>query len=115
MSNGIPVAMSLSNRGSAVTLELAGELDVAAEDEFQSQVSAAISAECDDLVVDLRALEFIDSTGIRLLLEVYALSQQDGFRLWVVGAEQDTVKKVFRITGVDNALPVVDGPPELPG
>jgi hypothetical protein len=53
--------MSLSNRGSAVTLELAGELDVAAEDEFQSQVSAAISADCDDLVVDLRALEFIDS------------------------------------------------------
>jgi anti-sigma B factor antagonist len=106
--------MSLSNRGSVVTIELGGELDVAAEEDFGSHISTAVSGECDHLVVDLRALEFIDSTGIRLLLEVHALSVQDGFRLWVVGSERDTVKKVFRITGVDKTLPLVGSPPELP-
>jgi anti-sigma B factor antagonist len=94
---------------------LAGEFDVAAEEEFESHVGAALSSGCDHVVVDLRALEFIDSTGIRLLLDVHALSSQDGVRLWIVESQRDAVKKVFRITGVDKALPVVESPPELPG
>jgi len=109
------ISLTVSARGSVATLEIRGEWDLADEPEFGARTREALASDCDHLVVDLRHAEFIDSTGLKQLLELEARSRQDGFRLWVVASSHETVRRVLRTTGVDRMLPLVDRPPDLPG
>jgi anti-sigma B factor antagonist len=61
------------------------------------------------LVVDLRKLRFIDSTGLKLLLSANARAQRDGRRLRVVQG-QNPVRRIFHFTGVEKLLDVVPEP-----
>jgi anti-anti-sigma factor len=110
------VHVSFSKRGGVATMELSGELDMAAEPRFDDEVRAALAKAVEHLVIDLRAIDFIDSSGLLMLLKVDALSRQDGFRLWVVhDPANQPAAKVLKLTGLDKTLPLVDRPPDLPG
>jgi anti-sigma B factor antagonist len=85
-------------------VELLGELDLSCQDRFGDVVDKVRSGR---LVLDLRGLTFIDSVGLRMIVRTWQRSQQDGFTLEIVGV-RDPVEKVFRITGLDGALPMVD-------
>ena len=92
-------------RTAALTyVELFGELDLSCEDQFEKAVDTVQSGR---LVIDLRALTFIDSSGLRMLLRTWQRSHRDGFTLEIVGV-RDQVARVFRITGLDDALPMAD-------
>jgi anti-sigma B factor antagonist len=85
-------------------VELLGELDLSGQDRFAAAVDTVQSGR---LVLDLSGLTFIDSTGIRMILRTWQRSHEDGFVLEIVGG-RDQVERVFRITGLDGALPMVD-------
>ena len=61
------------------------------------------------VVLDLRGLDFLDSTGVRLLLHWHKLAQQDGFEFAVV-AGSDGVQRPLDIAGVTKVLRFVDPP-----
>jgi anti-sigma B factor antagonist len=84
-------------------VELRGELDLSCEDQFGDAVDTVQSGR---LVLDLRALTFIDSAGLRMILRTWQRSREEGFALEIVGG-RDQVEKVFRITGLDHTLPMV--------
>jgi anti-sigma B factor antagonist len=106
-------AVGVNERRSVATLELAGEFDLAARDRFDFHLRFVMSGDPDHIVIDLRGLSFIDSSGIELLLGADALSRQDGFRLWIVSGEGQ-VKQALDICGVANRLPLCAEPPVLP-
>jgi anti-anti-sigma factor len=60
-------------------------------------------------MVDLRGLSFVDSPGIRLMLQLDAESRNDGFDLAVINGT-GFVQRVLRETGVDRILPMRDSP-----
>jgi anti-anti-sigma factor len=95
-------------------IRLAGELDVGVYD----QVSEALQQlERDDpppttLVVDLRELTFMDSTGIRVLAEAHRRAQRDGHRLTVVpGSGQPS--RVIQLLRLDGHVEMVADPETL--
>jgi anti-anti-sigma factor len=51
-------------------------------------------------------LSFMDSTGLRLVLEWHASSQLDGFELGVVPGPR-AVQRVFELTGMREHLPFI--------
>lgn len=59
------------------------------------------------IVLDLSNLDFIDSSGIRLILAADARSRMDGDRLRLVRGRQ-SVHRVFELTGVAERLRFVD-------
>ncbi len=63
-------------------IELAGEFDLAAEPVFHSGVEAALSEPL--LVLDLSHVSFMDSTGLRLLLETDARVRENDGRCVIV-------------------------------
>lgn len=63
-------------------------------------------------MLDLRGLDFIDSTGLRMLVETDALARQDGFDLAVVCGEGQ-VRMVLEVSGLEAVLPIV-GPEAIP-
>jgi anti-sigma B factor antagonist len=89
------------------TIWLTGEFDLACEERFQEELGVALDSLVGTLVMDLRGLKFIDSTGLRVLLQIDAASKGHGFD-FVVLCGNGQVRRVFRESGLDGMLPVVD-------
>jgi anti-anti-sigma factor len=62
------------------------------------------------LVLDLRMLKFLDSTGLRLILAAHARALKRGGRLTIVQGT-DAVRRIFRLTGVMERLNVFEDLP----
>lgn len=90
-----------------------GELDIAAEREATAALEAALG-EDGVLIADLRELEFLDSTGVRVLLAADLRARERGMRFGVARGE-GMVRRLLEVTRVDQRFPVVDDPAELKG
>jgi anti-anti-sigma factor len=101
----------VSRTTGATVMALGGELDVVCADAFRRRFSEATENEPGHVVMDLRELTFIDSTGLALLLGVNEMAQDGGFALSIVSAQGDAASKIFRMTGTDRFLPLVEEPP----
>ena len=80
-----------------------GELDMAAVPRFDEVVRACEQEPAVTIVVDLRDVTFMDSTGLHALLQARNRSLGNGHRLLFVQASTP-VRKVFEITGVGSVL-----------
>src|SRR3954462_3748105 len=79
-----------------------GELDIAGAPELREALLLALASDAASIVVDLRGLELLDSTGLRVLIE--ARSTEGGERIsFVPGSEK--IQGVFRISGLLEELP----------
>jgi anti-sigma B factor antagonist len=66
----------------AVVLHLAGELDLGAETAYRHEIDGTLTD--GTLVLDLSDISFMDSTGLRLLLETDAHVRANGGRCVIV-------------------------------
>jgi anti-sigma B factor antagonist len=98
-----------TRRGAITVLSLSGDFDLASRSQF-SEALAKIDGESERLIVDLRRVMFMDSSGLRMLLELWSESRRDGFSLAIVRGQTE-VQKVLEITGADEVLPMIDVPP----
>jgi anti-sigma B factor antagonist len=97
-------------RASAV-VEVAGELDLATVDMVRTALALLVERRR-AITLDLRRLTFIDSTGLRLILEIDAMARQDGFNFAVVRGPH-AVQRIFAISGVEEHIVFVDAPEGL--
>jgi anti-sigma B factor antagonist len=86
-----------------------GELDLDTAHRVEDALAALREEGLKDLVLDLRGLTFMDSTGLRLVIRWDTAARQDGFRFAVVPG-QEVVQRVFQLTGMDEHLTVADPP-----
>ena len=84
----------------AMRLVVAGELDLADEESFVDDVGALVAEGGGVVHLDLCAVDFIDSSGVRALLR---LRQDHDSRVRLVAAS-DAVTRVLRIAGVTDLL-----------
>jgi anti-anti-sigma factor len=96
----------------SVLLYLRGELDLASVGQLRS-VLGALGAGRRGLIVDLSGLEFMDSTGLAVLLDAHARRDGGGLR---VRAAAGRVRALLERTGTLRVLdPESAGQPELEG
>ena len=96
----------------AYTLALSGELDLVSSPILEQALETAFESELELIVVDLRGLEFMDSTGLHKLVAAQQRAQQSSRRFYLVrGPEQ--VQRLFDLTGIGELMPMVDSPDEL--
>jgi anti-sigma B factor antagonist len=82
-----------------------GEVDVFTAPSLDEALSAAIGAGCGRLIVDLSGVDFLDSTGLSVLVKALKrIREADGSLDVIVSAER--VAKVFRLTGLDKVIPL---------
>lgn len=100
------------NQGGASVLAVSGELDLRTSPELEEQLARAFDSGAELVILDLRQIEFMDSTGLRVLLGAHQRANESGRRFALVrGADQ--VERVLTLTGVRDLLTVVDAPEEL--
>ena len=88
--------------GDRVSVKVTGDIDLATADKVGEAVSDALT-KGDEVWVDLSAVTFLDSTGIRALVQGHRKAAAQGARLYVHGAQQ-WVAKVLEVTGVGPLL-----------
>jgi anti-sigma B factor antagonist len=76
----------------------AGELDLATVARLKDELSELRSAGFAQLVLDLRAVTFLDSSALSLLLGEHYASEADGTRFRLVEGG-DAVRRVLDLTG----------------
>ena len=105
-----PLELRTEHDQGAPRLVVSGELDLSSAEELDSQLKQLEAAEPALLVLDLRELEFMDSTGLRAVIAADARARDRGARLVIVRAPEE-VDRVFRLTRMDQHLELVDQPP----
>jgi anti-sigma B factor antagonist len=91
--------------GGTLHIEPRGELDVATRDEFNRCAAAALEQRCDRLVLDLSGLHFVDSVGLKCVLDLWNRSRSEGFPLTVVPGQRQ-VQRAFALSGLDGLVPL---------
>lgn len=91
---------------------LRGELDMASASQLERAIAGATREQPQAVVLDLRELDFIDSTGLRTLISEHERSQEAGRKFALVqGSKQ--VDRLMSITRVAEHLRVISSPEEI--
>src|SRR3712207_445820 len=100
---GLDIAQHEADGGSRV-VAMRGTLDLFTADEARESVMGTIDqTRCDRLVVDLSETEFIDSSGLAVLIAVRKRMVREGGRMVLVCTDHD-MRRVFSTTGLDQFL-----------
>ena len=105
--------IDVQSRPGLVVLAPAGELDLATAARLREEAEAAEPSSA-ALVLDLRGVSFMDSTGLRALVAVADQCERQGRDLFVVRGPAQ-VRRLLEITHMARHLRLVDDPDVLPG
>jgi anti-anti-sigma factor len=93
------LTIDLVQDNGTASLALEGELDIASAPALEERLSAVENDHPARVVIDMTGLAFIDSTGLRVLLQANARAG-DGAHELVLRPGADAVQRVFETTGV---------------
>lgn len=98
---GLTIASVLD--GSTVRVVLQGELDLSGAQKMEEHMASVDQEAPKRVVVDLSGLAFIDSTGLRLLLQADNLAREHDYEL-LLRPGPPAVQRVFEVTGALDVL-----------
>ena len=87
-------------------LAVRGEIDIAVAPEFRESVATATDEDTRKVVMDLSEVEFMDSSGLQVLLNLRKELTTRGGEL-VLACDRAPVLDLFRLTGLDQVCRVV--------
>ncbi|MDA0174435.1 STAS domain-containing protein [Solirubrobacter taibaiensis] len=85
-----------------------GELDISTVDEVERLLKGTLEGGAKRIVVDLRGLTFMDSTGITLLTRYNNAAGRDGYDLALIQGDERIVR-LFSLTGLDEYFTFIPG------
>jgi anti-anti-sigma factor len=100
-------------KGETPVLSVVGELDLGTVPVLARQVDAKLGEKPAALMLNLTDLTFMDSSGLRLLIELHDRSRREAWKLTLIRSKHERANAVLRLTGADSALPFE--PPQADG
>ena len=91
--------LEVSERAGSARMALRGEFDIASADDASRALQELLSRGLDAVVVDLSGLDFMDSTGVRFLVDGRETALARGVKISLVPGD-DPVKRVLTVSGV---------------
>ena len=106
-------SIETAERNGRVHVSVRGELDLATAPELERLINDRL-VEGSHVVLDLRGLQFMDSSGVRILVAAHARAGRNGCGFTVVRPPAEgPVRRVIHISGLDTALTMIDDPGQL--
>jgi len=95
--------LETSVRGGASVLTLRGEIDVYTAPRLRQAIVDLVDGGASHIVVDMERVDFLDSTGLGVLVDgMKRVKSRDG--TLAIVATQDKILKIFDITGLNRAF-----------
>jgi anti-anti-sigma factor len=96
-----------------VLIVLDGELDIATTPVLEAELEKAEADSPGVVLIDLREVRFIDSTGLRALVAADYRAREAGRRVAIVRGSA-AVERIFSLTRLGESLELIDDPESLP-
>ena len=93
----------------SVRIALSGELDISSAPKVEAELDRVQAASPTLVMLDLRDLRFMDSTGLRTVVGADKRARERGGRLAIVRGPE-SVQRIFSVTRLDERLEIVDDP-----
>ncbi len=91
--------------GNATVIEVSGEIDVYTAPKLREQIIDLVTGGAYHLVIDMEKVEFLDSTGLGVLVGGLKRVRAHEGSLALV-CTQDRILKIFKITGLTKVFPI---------
>lgn len=86
-------------------VDLTGEVDIYTANELKDELNIAIEENPKNLVINMQNLDYIDSTGLGILIGILKRLKPSKNDIYIVNAKPN-VRKIFTITGLDKIFKV---------
>ena len=104
--------VQVRREGQTELIAVSGELDLASGPQLESELDKVTTGATTRVVVDLRELEFMDSTGLSIIVRAHQRLAEAACELSLVkGSPQ--VQRLLDLTGVAERVTLVSAPEEL--
>ena len=104
--------VELAEQGEATHVLLSGDLDLSTAKHAEQAIQDAERSGHRTVVVDLRRLSFMDSTGLRVIVSADKRARRMNRRVVIIQGPA-AVRRVFEITRLGERLEIVDTPEEI--
>jgi anti-sigma B factor antagonist len=84
-------------------LRLHGDLDFFSEDTFRAEAERLLTGDLDEFIVDLGAVNMVDSSGLSLLVDLLRLCREMGLPM-LLRDVPEKVQQIFDLTGLDQVM-----------
>ena len=103
-----------TERGATV-ITVSGELDLASSPILEERLGQVFGSDATVVILDLRKLDFMDSTGLSVLINAHQTAEEAARQLYLVKGPPQ-VQRLLSLTGVEERLSVLETPEDaLPG
>jgi anti-sigma B factor antagonist len=99
------IDLKVRNQADHTILEVGGEIDVYTAPKLREKLIELVNEGSSHLVVDLEKVDFLDSTGLGVLVGGLKRVRNNDGSLSLV-CTQDKILKIFRITGLTKVFPI---------
>lgn len=97
--------INIEHKDNTVIIKPFGEIDLHNSPQLRKTLQEVIKQDTANLLIDLEAVSYMDSSGLATLVEVFQHIQKLGKKLALFSL-QDTVKNIFSITRLDEIFPI---------
>jgi anti-sigma B factor antagonist len=104
--------VEVQERGTGTVIALSGELDLASSPALDEAFERVLASEAKVLVLDLRQLEFMDSTGLSIIVKAHQAVEDRDPQMYVVNGPAQ-VQRLLSLTGVAERVSLVDAPEDV--
>lgn len=104
--------VEIERTGETTVLAVSGELDLASSGTLEEAIAGADSSGLALLALDLSAVDFMDSSGLAVLVKTHQRAHDAGRRFGVINCSPQ-VQRLLTLTGVDERIAVVGSLDEL--
>lgn len=102
-----PFSVTVVEDGDRTVIAVRGELDLATAPPLEDALLPPLGGGA-DVALDLRELDFMDYTGVRVIVAAHLAASDGGGSLTVCVVPDGPVARVLEISGLDAVLTVVD-------
>lgn len=93
----------------ATVIAVSGELDLASSPILEERLDQVFGSDPTPVILDLRGLDFMDSTGLSVLIKAHQTAEEAARRLYLVKGPPQ-VQRLLSLTGVGERLSVLEAP-----
>lgn len=97
---------NIDKKDDYLILNLAGDLDVYSEEEFRDFIEDELKDKNCDLVIDIKDLDYLDSTGLGMFMKIYKMYEENGQKVKIINPKEN-ILKLFKITDLTDIFEMV--------
>ena len=107
--------VSTRSQSGRIIMSLGGEIDLYTAPRLHGELVTVLAGGAPvQIVVDMSAVEFCDSTGMNVLLAAHRRAREQGGDL-ELAAPRPAVRKILQVTGLESVFTVLDDPATVAG